>query len=381
MSKRLAVTCVALAVSACATPSSSGPAKPGATEPAREKLAVMNNSPFDLAVCPATRTMALEPLSEEVVMGALLTKSASFQECFLDAKAVQGAPADVVVKVTVADGASVTVTGTGLSESGKACLEAAAKSLSFPKSTTPVAGQVPVMVGVKPVAWGQNVASDVAGTVRLALPSMCGCFAELGDASPPEPLVKLRLTAEAPPDVVVDGVAANPGMATCVAEKVKALALPKAAVEMTLPIILVNGWASEATAGLPGPLQFQQLEAIRARRTAEVLMAAGRRGVTALRYDEVVKKYKAKPNSTLIAELRTKCADVLTADDAQLASLKALVDVYQAETKLVQAEKAKDPAWANVEAGLGQQLTKATGEVVRVEQQRGSDSNACPKNK
>ena len=381
MSKRLVVSIAALAACACATTSSSNGSGPstGPAAGAPEKMAVMNNSPFDLAACPSKRALVLEPLSEEVVMGALLTKSPAFQECLLDPRATQGAPGDLAVKVTVSDGAAVVVSGTGLTDSGKACLEAAAKSLAFPVSGTPVAGQVPVMFGGKPVAWGQNVASDVAGTIRLALPSMCGCFDEVGDNAPPEPVLELKVSAEGAADVVVDGVAASPGMAACLTEKVKALPMPKAAVEMKLPLILVNGWASETTAGLSAPLQFQQLEAIRARRTAEVLMAAGRRGQTALRYDEVVKKYKAKPNSALIAELKTKCADVLGADDAQLGALKALVGVYEAETKLVQAEKAKEPAWANVEASLAQQLTKATGEVVRVEAQRGNDANACPK--
>lgn len=384
MLKPIAAACAALALGACATTATSKPADGAAPEPVREKMAVGNNSPFDLAVC-GSRALELEPLSEEVVMGALLTRGPAFQECFLDPKAAAGTPADVTVKVTVADsGVTVAVGGTGVSDSGKACLEAAAKAVTFPAvaaGAPAVSGQVPVMVGAKPIAWGNNVASDVAGTVRLALPKMCDCFAELGDAAPPQPVVKLKLTATSPPEVIVDGVAGTPGVATCLSDKVKALELPKADVEMGLPLILVNGWASEATAGVPAPLEFQQLEAMRARRTAEVLITGGRRGTAALRYDDVVKKYKAKPTPTLIGELRTKCAAVLAGDDANLAALKALVAVYQAEAKLVTAEKAKEPAWANVEPSLVKQLEQTTGEVVRVEQQRVNDANACPKNK
>jgi len=386
MLKRLATACAALVLGACATTTASKqPDKAAApAEPVREKMAVVNNSPFDLDVCGG-HALELEPLSEEVVMGALLTRGPAFQECFLDPKSAQGTPADVTVKVTVADsGVTVAIGGTGVSDAGKACLEAAAKALTFPPmpaGAPAVSGQIPVAVGVKPVEWGKNVASDVAGTVRLALPSLCSCFAELGDAAPPQPVLKLKLTATAPPDVLVDGVAGNPGVATCVGDKVKALALPKADVEMGLPLILVNGWATETTAGASAPLQFQQLEAIRARRTAEVLITAGRRGMAASRYDEVVKKYKAKPTPSLIGELRTKCAAVLAGDDANLTALKALVDVYQSEAKLVTAEKAKDPAWANVESSLNQQLARTSGEVARVEQQKVSDAAACPKSK
>lgn len=378
----LTASLAVLVAAGCATPSSTTKDDKKGAEP--EKMSIGNNSPFDLSVCGG-RPLTLEPLSEEVVMGALLTRGAAFQECFLDPKATSGVPADISVKATVAEGGTtVAIGGTGLTDAGKACLEAAAKAVTFPTlpaGSAAVSGQVPVRVGVRPVAWGMNVASDAAGTVRLALPSMCGCFAELGDAPPPTPVAKLKLTAATPPAVTIDGVAETPGLATCLADKVKALALPKADLEMPFPFILVNGWASTANPGATPAMQFQQFEAIRARRTAEVLIAAGRRGTSALRYDEVVKKYKAKPTPSLIGELKTKCADVLAGDDAQLAALKALVEVYQAETKLVVAEKAKDPQWADVEAGLAQQLTQASGEVVRVEQQKVNDANACPKSK
>ncbi|MEW5738792.1 MAG: hypothetical protein AB1938_07685 [Myxococcota bacterium] len=386
MSMRLAVPCLALSLFSCATPSSTGGSTgaSGPAAPVREKMSVVNNSPFDLAACPG-HPLSLDPLSEEVVMGALLTRGPAFQECFLDTKSAQGSPADVAVKATVSpEGVSVAVSGTGVSDAGKACLEAAVKAVDFPKlpaGAAPVSGQVPVALAVKPVVFGMNVASDVAGTIRLALPSMCGCFKDLGDAPPPQPVAKLKLTATTPPEVLFDGVGATPGLGTCLVEKVKALALPKSDVEMALPLILVNGWAASASPDVSAALQFQQLEAMRSRRTAEVLITAGRRGTAALRYDEVVKKYKAKPTPSLIGELKTKCADVLSGDDANLAALKALMDVYQAEAKLVQAEKAKDPAWANVEASLSKQLTQTSGEVVRVEQQKVADAAACPKSK
>jgi hypothetical protein len=384
MPQRLAVATLTAVLLSCATTSSSGTGQKSApaAQPVREKMSVVNNSPFDLAVCPG-RALALEPLAEEVLMGALLTRGPAFQECFLDPKATQGVPSKVTVQVTVApEGVAVAVSGTGVSEWGKACLKAAAKVVDFPRlpaGAAALSGQVPVAPAVRPVVFGINVASDVAGTVRLALPSMCDCFKDVGDAPPPQPVAKLRLTAAAPPEVVFDGVGTSPGLGACLAEKVKALALPKSDVDLELPFILVNGWASGAAADVSAALQFQQLEAMRARRTAEVLIAAGRRGASALRYDEVVKRYKAKPTTSLIGDLKAKCADVLAGDAAHLAALKALMDVYQAETKLVQAEKTKDPTWANVEASLSQQLTQTSGEVVRVEQQRAADAAACPK--
>jgi hypothetical protein len=383
MFKALAVTCVALALGACATPSGNKTAAAPA-EPVREQMAVSNNSPFDLAACEQPKR-EFEPESEESVMGALLTRGPAFQECFLDPKSAQGSPTDVTVKATIAaSGVTVSVGGTGLSEGGKACLEAAAKAIVFtalPAGAPEVSGQVPVAVSVKPIEWGTNVVNDAAGTVRLGLPTTCSCFAEQASSAPPQPVLKLKLTTAAPPDITIDGVAKTPEVGTCLGEKLKALELPKSDLEMGLPLILVNGWADEADATASAPLQFQQLEAIRGRRTAEVLIAAGHRGQAAARYDAVVKKYKAKPTYSLIGELRTKCAAVLATDDAHLTALKALVGVYEAEAKLVAAEKAKEPAWAKIEPSLTAQLGQTSGEVQRVEQQKVSDTAACPKNK
>jgi hypothetical protein len=385
MRKITAAACAVLAWGACATAPTAKPEPTSAPAgPVREQLAVTNNSPFDLASCGG-RALELEPLTEEVVLGALLTRGPAFQECFLDPKSSDGAVGPVSVKATVSSsGAAVSVEGSGLSASGRACLEAAAQGVTFPAlsaGAAAVSGQVPVAVSVKPVAWGVNPASDAAATLRLGLPSMCRCFAELRDAVPPQPVVKLKLAPAATPEVLVDGLAGNPEVAGCIAAQVRALPLPEVDLELGLPLLLVNGWAGGAAPDSSAALRFQQLEAVRARRTAEVLIAAGRRGGAATRYDEVVKKYKAKPNPALIAELKTKCAAVLAGDDAHLAALTALMDVYRVEGVLVAAEKAKDPAWARVEPGLNQQLAQTSNELARVEQQKVSDAAACPKSR
>ena len=60
---------------------------------------------------------------------------------------------------------------------------------------------------------------------------------------------------------------------------------------------------------------------------------------------------------------------------------KGLITVLEDSQKLVAVEKAKDPQWAQVEPMLAQQLSSSTAEVVRIEDQKKNDLNACPKTK
>jgi hypothetical protein len=163
--------------------------------------------------------------------------------------------------------------------------------------------------------------------------------------------------------------------------KLQPLKLPAADARVPLPFLLLNAYSTGPTEGAPVALQFQQYEAVRSQRTADVLVAAGKRGAAATAYDVVVEKYKATKKPALIPELRTKCAAVLASDDAWLGSLKSLVGVYEASIKLVQQEKAKDAAWAPVEASLAQQLAGTTAELPKVEERRKADEGACPKSR
>lgn len=375
------LTLATCALMACATTDTAAKKDGKKAEPQMEKMAISNVMPFDLAACGA-RTFESAGMTPEVLLGALLSLSPAFQECFVDAKALDGQPLDAKVKATVADAVSFQVTGTGVSATGKDCLMAAAKKLALKPleaGAKAIDAEVPVRPSGKSVVFGVNVASDAVGTIRLAQrPALCECYAEVGNNPAPVLGAKVILTKDKPAEFVMEP---NDGstLSTCIQGKLQALDLPKADVQVPVQFLLLNSYAQGPTEGAPAALQFQQLDGIRAQRTADVLVAAGRRGVHANAYDAIVQKYKAKPASVTIAELRTKCAAVTSSDDAWTASLKSLVSVYESSLKLVQGEKGKDKAWEQVEQALTQQLDGTNKEVARVDGQKKADEGACPK--
>jgi hypothetical protein len=353
-----------------------------AVESTTEKMLIGNVLPFDLAAC-GPRSLELMPATTEVVLGALLSLGPAFQECFVDAKAVDGTALDARLKANVGETVSFEVTGTGVSASGKACLIAAAKKLPFKpleRGAKPLVSEVPVRPVGKSVVFGINSGSDAAGTVRLAQPSLCECYAEVATQPAPPLAAKVILTKDKPAEFIVEPNDEST-LPTCVLGKLQALSMPAVDAQVPLQFLLFNSYASTPTEGAPAALQFQQYDGARNQRTADVLMLAGKRGSVASAYDAVVAKYKASRAPALIGELRTKCAAVLAADDAWLGGLRGLVGVYEASLKLVSGEKGKDAAWVQVEQALTSQLSSTNAEVARVEAQKKVDEGACPKSK
>jgi hypothetical protein len=371
----------AIALAGCATTQSEQKTAQAAGAP-REKLAISNVSAFDLAAC-GPRTIELAPLNNEILTGALLSLGPSFQECLLDAKAREGATGDVKVKVSVSEtGVMQEVAGTGISTAAKTCLENVLKKLPLKAAAPgakPSVAEVPVAVGPTTVKMGLNVASDLVGSVRLAQTSFCECYAPYATKAPPEVKGSITLSAANPPALTLD-IPADAELKTCLETKILALTFPKTEVQSPLPILLTNSYANEAVTG-PAALQFQQLDGLRAQRTADILVLAGKRLVAAETYDGVVKAFKANKKATkaVIDDLRAKCGQVVQADDAWAGGLEALLDVYQRSLTLASTEKAKDGQWAQVETALTQQLTSTKGEVTRVAQVKVADLNACPK--
>ena len=389
---RLVLAVTTLVLGACATAGSQGDLS---SQSSTERMAIANVLPFDIAAC-GVRAVELGAPSDELVLGALLSIGPATQECFTDGASLDGAALDAKLKVTV--GAEVTfgVLGTGVSASGKECLLAAAKKLPFKPleagaksgkpleaGAKPVSAEVPVQPSGKAVVFGINPASDAAGTIRLAQPSFCSCYAELGTKPAPVLVANLKLLKEKPVEVELE---ANlvPTVAACVSEKLKALKLPSADVQLPYQFLLKNAYADGATPGAQPALQFQQLDGLRAQKTADVLLAVGQRVPVARAYDALVAKYKAtRPEKAwpLIGELKTKCAALLAADDVWVASLKTLVAVYQSSLDMAKTEKAKDAAWGPVEDALARQMGDTSQELARVEGQRKNDEGACPKSK
>ncbi len=378
--KRLIRVTSMLAFAGCATTASTTavPAKKAA-EP--QKLAITNVIPFDLAAC-GPRTLALAPLTGDALSGAMLSLNPALQECFVDTTAREGQAFDLQAKLTVAEtGLSIELIGTGASAKGKACVEATFKKLALPTlpaGSKPVVAQTPVPLGAQTVKFGDNAANDIAGTLRLAQPSWCPCYAPLAAKAPPALAVDVEV---AEGGAVKVAFATSDTLTACLTEHMQALELGTTATKLGWPLLLDNSYATEVDASAPAALRFQQLEGMRAQRTADVLIAAGQRTAAALAFDDLAGKYKKKPAKGLLEELQKKCADVAAGDDAQAAAVKGLVAVLEDAQKLVLAEKTKDPQWAAVEPQLAQQLTSSTAEVVRVEGQKKNDLNACPKAK
>lgn len=380
---RLVVVLTALVLASCATTGSQ--AASNASGETMEKMVVSNMLPFDVASC-GVRPLQLGAPSAELIQGALLSIGPMVQECFVDRRALEEGPLEATLRVTVGPTVAYEVVGRGVSASGKECLVAAAKRLPFKPldaGATPVTGEVPIQTAGKSVVMGINQASDVAGAIRLAQPSFCSCYAELGQEPAPVLAAKLTLSTDKPVVVSMEPSSA-PAVSACVAQKVAALALPQAAVTLPYQFLLTNSYASGPTPGAQPALQFQQLDGVRAQRTADVLLAVGQRGPAGHAYDALVAKYKSmKPEKSwqLIPELKAKCGAIITADDAWLGALKELVSVYDASLVMAQAERAKDPAWAPVEEALAGQRASTAAEFKRVEGQRKADEGACPKSK
>lgn len=359
------------------TPSTSTPAAAAPAEP--QKLAITNLIPFDVASC-GPRALTLSPLTAEVLTGAMLSMTPATQECFIDPQHRDGQPFDLKAKLTVAEaGVSVELTGTGASPAGKACVEAALKKLPLQPlaaGAKPVSAEVPIGAAERAVRLGQNVADDIAGRLRLAQPSLCECYASIGTQAPPTLKVEVETVKNGP--FKMNFVGAEP-LTTCVSTKLAQVKLPDERAKLTWPFLLKNSYAAEVDAAAPAALRFQQLDGMRAQRTADVLVAAGQRSAAAIAFDDLAQKYKKKPAKGMLEELKARCATVIERDDQQLGAVKALVGVLQDSQKLAMTEKAKDPQWAQVEPMLAQQLTTSTAEVTRVEEQKKNDLNACPK--
>lgn len=386
MNRRLAA--LSLVLAGCATTSSSSSSTPAgaadtgkkaATPDANKKMAITNVIPFDVASC-APRTLSLSPLTAEVLTGAMLSMTPATQECFVDPQARDGKPFDLKAKLTVADtGVTIAVTGSGASDAGKACIEASYKKLpleALAAGGKPVSVEIPVSAGPQVVRMGDNAANDIAGRLRLAQPTLCECYEKLGNKPSPMLKAEVEVTPEGKSKVSLDS---TDELAACLTGKFEAVKLGDAAAKLNWPLLLKNSYANELEASAPAALRFQQLDGMRAQRTADVLIAAGQRDAAAIAFDALAKEYKKKPSKAALDQLKARCADVAAGDDQQLAAVKSLLSVLEESQKLAATEKAKDPQWGQVEQALAPQLTSSTAEVARIEQQKKNDLNACPK--
>jgi hypothetical protein len=341
----------------CANPPAPGP----------EQQRVVNLVPFDVASCFPQKPALPTPPNAESVAAALRTARPSVLECLVDPKA-RGPAADTVVSLN-----GHTVAGTNLESSGKTCVEKAVAALGLPQS----APEAPIELrnagpGVK---LGVNAASDVAGAIRVAQAQWCDCY----EGAPPATLtLNVKVKPTGAPEVKTDAAGA---LATCLSEKVKALPL-KTPSEMQVPytFFFLDSRAEAETGGALPELQFQQLDAIRSRKSAESALAVGARIAAVSTFDALIAKYNAaKKPLSMLKEIKARCADLVKADDALVAALEAQGKLDQHTADLAASFVAKNAQWKNAQDAASSQAQATTAEVEKVKAARDADAKVCPK--
>lgn len=356
-------------------------------EPTQERQKIVNVTWFDVGTCTPRKLDLPSPINESALLAALVIHRPHMLECLVD-PAARGPEAEtsLVVEATATDAAmQLSVGGANITEAGKKCIEEVGKKISVPfaaKGTT-VKQKIEVRHGTysPSVKMGVNEASDVAGKLRLAFPSWCDCYAEVGQAPPPEHKIVLKLFQEKDKAAEVAVEPAGTPMSTCIAGKVAAMQLKSTSSELGLsyPVLLANSTASEESASAPPELQVQQLDVIRGAVNAEVAMRLGVRANAVTVYDGLVQKYKAKASSVKLRELEERCADMVKSDDLWVDALKRQLAVEQRTLALASKQRAVDAAWTEVETASKQQVDKAQVDVDNAQKTRASDAAVCPK--
>ncbi len=406
---------IATVIMACAGGQSTGTAAPA------ERQRVQNLVPFDIGNCFPTRLDVGKTANEYTLQAAFRGARSAINECLVDAK-VQNPNVATKGKATVSldsSGTAVTVSSDGLQPTAATCIERAIRSrlegVAVPSGGKPLTLEGPFEREPSTmVRMGLNEASDVQGAIRLAMPQWCSCFESVKGQAPPELVGPVTLTREdvtkyadrlKAPDggtVVNKGVVAalqpsDPSgaqLASCLNQRVESLPLKSSSEQLTVPaqVLLVNSNGSAAMpAGVPPPLQFAQLDAVRELRQAEAFAALARRQNVANAYDAQVQAYQAAANSkdakkrkaagSMVKELKAGCAGLVKADDEYTKALEGEAAVEQQALTLAQSLKAKEPQWADAEKASSAALADTQKQIDASKQLRAANEKACPKEK
>jgi hypothetical protein len=368
-----------------------------------EQLKIVNISQSDLGVCFPKPPATAELITTEAMTGLLVAARPQVLECLVDPTR-RGPERDtrITVKSTLgASGVEHAISGQNLTPAGEQCVREALSryfaAVPTVKSSAS-AGAAPVtaeaqfqhVAGVLPtVKLGQNEGSDVAGTIRLQQSTWCDCYADWKDAPPRTLKAKLKLKKGAaagpvaPADITFDPTnePVADKVAACLKDKVKALKFNVTSDEVTIPytFLFLHSSHDGPIADAPPEIRFAQLEALRGQRAASAVVAVGARTVAAVNYDALVKKYKAKPEHSLVDELKTKCAALLKTDDAWIAAIERQLDMDQQTLALIVELKANDPQWAKAEAAIQSNVDATKKDLDAAKKTRTDDAGICPK--
>jgi hypothetical protein len=400
---------------ACAGGQGAGTAAPA------ERQRVQNLVPFDIANCFPTKLDLGRTANEYTLQAAFRGARPAIQECLTDAK-VQNPNVPTKGKATITvdgSGTAVTLSSDGLQPAAASCIERAIRAqlegLTVPSGAKPVTLEAPFeREPSSMVRMGINEASDVQGAIRLGLPQWCSCFEPVRTQAPPELVGSVTLTRadvtkyadrlKAPDGgaVISKGVTASlqpsdpsgAQLAACLNQRIESLSLKSTSEQLTVPaqILLVNSHGSSAVpAGVPPPLQFAQLDAVRERQQAEAFAALARRQNVANAYDAQVQAYQAAASSkdakkrkaagAMVKDLKGGCAALVKADDEYTKALEGEAAVEQQALTLAQSLKAKDPSWADAEKASAGALADTQKQIDASKQLRAANEKACPKEK
>lgn len=406
---------IAVVVLACAGGQSAGGASPS------ERQRVVNLVPFDISTCFPPKLDLGKTANEYTLQAAFRGARPAIQECLADAR-VQNPNAPTKGKVAISidgTGTTVAVSGDGLQPAGQTCIEKATRAqiggLSAPAGSKPITFEGPFEREPSTmVRMGVNEASDVQGTIRLAVPQWCSCFEPMRAQAPPELAGSVTLTREEvtkyadrlkAPDggaVISKGVVsalqpsdpAGAQLASCLNQRIESLPLKSSAEQLAVPVqvLLVNSSGPAAMPASTTPqLQFAQLDAVREQRQAEAFAALSRRQQVANTYDGQVQAYQAAANSKdgkkrkaadgMVKDLKAGCAALVKADDAYTKALEGEAAVEQQAVTLAQTLKAKDPSWADAEKASVGALSDTQKQIDASKQLRTANEKACPKEK
>lgn len=376
--------------------------------PTMQQLRITNISQADLAVCYPKPPAVPAVVNKEVLIGLLLSARSQVMDCFVDPKNRGGEKETrVTLKATLNAGkVESTSTGENLSQEGKTCVEGVLSkwlgsmpdlaSKAYPAGEA-VSAELPIqhVVGVSPsVTHGINEGSDVAAAVRLAQGTWCDCYAEWKDAPPRTLKAKIRVLkrggADDPPKVVSPAEVtfeptqdpAADRVAACLQKKVSELKVTAKSEEFTVPytVLFVNtSHQAPLGADIAPEIQLVQLDGIRGYRAAEAVIAVGARTAAAVTYDGLVAKYKAKPASVPVEDLKAKCADLVKADEGWIAAVERQLEIDQKTLSLVSEFKAKDPQWAKAEAAAQSKVDDTKKDLEAAKKTKTDDAGICPK--
>jgi hypothetical protein len=177
-----------------------------------------------------------------------------------------------------------------------------------------------------------------------------------------------------PHGVIVSTKLAGPdaAVAACVQGQLQRMSFKVPRLEVDIPFYFsfIDSRRDTPLPGLAPWLQHKQLEAVRARRFAELAMAMGARSSAARSYDALVKRWE-QDKSVKVDALTQSCQGLLHTDDAWSAAAQRKLEAERAS--LAVAEQVGKQALVSAKIAETEQVLASASEV------RKEDEKACPK--